>query len=137
MVGVLSKAWADRQVERLRNELEGEKDLLTRRRNVYAELANAMRVFQRSQRTWSAEERTERTNRFLKAYDEACLWASEPVIETVGGFLDLVLMDDRSHGRTRGSEERKIEAYATCMEEMRRDSGFSDTKFKYRVVGFD
>ena len=45
VVGVLSKAWADRQVERLRNELEGEKDLLTRRRNVYAELANAMRVF--------------------------------------------------------------------------------------------
>jgi hypothetical protein len=137
LVRILSKAWLDRQLERLKNELEGEMDLLTRRRDVYAELANAMRVFQRSQRQWSAEERTERGNRFLKAYDEACLWASEPVIETVGVFLDLVLVDERSHGQTKGTEERKQKAYAACMEEMRKDSGFSNTGFKYRIVGFD
>lgn len=137
VVGVLGKAWADRQVERFKNELEGEKDLLTRRRNVYAELANAMRVFQSSQREWSDEERAERGNRFLKAYDEACLWASEPVIGAVGKFLDLVLVDNRQHGQTLGTEGHKKEAYAACMDEMRRDSGFSDTEFEYRIVGFD
>lgn len=126
----------DQQLERAKNELQSEMDVLQRRRDVYAKLAHEMRVFQRGD---DKQHQGDRRQRFLQAYDEVCLWGSESVVDQLGRFLDLVRVDVEAQAAVTNPaqhDQMKVQAYEACIEAMRRDSGFPDTSFQYRVVDF-
>ena len=94
----LGKVWATRiadreratmaqDLEQYRHQLSElatqQQDALTRKRDVYSELAASMRVFLGDSEPANDQQKRE----FLKAYDRACLWASEEVAEAIGKLL--------------------------------------------------
>jgi hypothetical protein len=127
----LGGIWASRILEQERASIAREHELLVRRRDVYAKLAQSLRVFLlRSGDPMAPED----CRAFLAAYDEAALWASEPVVDAVRVFLDLNAKNTASPGTV--NEEDHEAAYADCISAMRRDSGFPRTTYRHQVVGF-
>lgn len=126
----LGGIWANRILENEREASAREHELLIRRRNVYAKLAISLRIFLRRHDQIAPDNR----EKFLEAYDEASLWAPDEVMNEIGKFLDL----NKQNVETPGAVEQKVqqEAYAKCINAMRRDCGFPKTKFCYRVVSF-
>ena len=130
---------ANQELERVKNELQGEMDVLVRRRDVYAKLAHEMRVFLRVDNQLDQVKQAQQLQNFLKAYDEVCLWGAESVVNQLGELLDLSLVEAEAQAAATNLTQhnaQKLQAYQACIEEMRRDSGFPDTAFRYRVVGF-
>ena len=141
----LGKVWANRiaDAERARfaRELEGYKskleelsgerrDALTRKRDVYAQVATSMRVFLATTHKASDAEKRD----FLVAFDQATLWASEDVIEMLGHFLGQSARNSKEPGSVSNDEFKN--AYRACLNAMRRDCGFPDTAFSYPVIVF-
>jgi len=108
-----------------------ELDLLLRKRKVYASLIKSMRVFISSNRSATTDEK----NEFLSSYDECCLWAPDEVLDSIGEFLDISIEDARTNEQIDQTYYKKT--YTRCIEEIRKDSGFKDTSFKYRFVSFN
>jgi len=129
------KAELDGKIETLKNDVkalsEDKFDALTRRRDVYSRLATSMRVFVEAVVPAGPKEKQE----FLAAYDQGCVWGSEPVVESVGLFLDALTRLSQKH--TDESMKQVKEAYALCILEMRRDVGFPDSKFQFRFITFN
>jgi hypothetical protein len=126
----LGGVWANRILENERAQSAREHELLIRRRNVYAKLALSLRVFLRRYELPAPDNR----EKFLEAYDEAALWAPDAVVNLIGEFIDL----NRRNAATPGSisQEAMQNAYAACISAMRKDCGFANTTFVYRVVSF-
>jgi len=101
-------------------------DALTRRREVYSRLATGMRVFVEAPLLSDANEKRE----FLTAYDQSCVWASEPVIEKLVLFLDV--MERFPTDSSPHAMRQKKAAYEACVLAMRRDSGFPNSDFRFR-----
>ena len=122
------RARVDAELERLRAALAQnsatELDALTRRREVYTRLAKALRVF-----VDGGNPSEEAQGRFLEAYDEACIWAAEPVIAGIEGLLDAVQEKPINQASTKA-------AYSSVIEAMRRDAGHPSTAIRYRFVKF-
>lgn len=118
----------DAELERLRANLARntatELDALARRREVYTRLAKGLRIFVAGQ-TPDPESKAG----FLEAYDEACIWAAEPVVAAIEGLIDEV-----RPGLV--NQERTKKAYAKVIEEMRRDAGHPGTAISYRFITF-
>lgn len=143
LAGWLGRVWAtriaqeerarlDSEVERIKARLQrdtsAEVDALTRQRQVYARLAASLRVLLDGTLPAGVDQKAT----LLRAYDVACLWAAEPVAEAVGELLDLVRAD-----RVRSTPQEQLRrAYSNCVDAMRRDCGFPNTAFKYRLVSF-
>ena len=126
----LASLWAQRIIERDKDELSRQQELLIRRRNVYAKLAQSLRVF-----LASAIQPTEQDKRaFLAAYDEAALWASEEVVAAVAVLLDINVQ--RSLNTKPVSQEAYKAAFIHCITAMRQDSGFPGTEYQHRAVAF-
>lgn len=126
----LASLWAQRTIEREKAELGRQQELLIRRRNVYAQLAQSLRVF-----LSSAIAPTEQDKRaFLAAYDEAALWASEEVVTAVAVLLDLNVQHTKDARLV--SQEAYKAAFVHCITAMRRDSGFPSTEYQHRAVAF-
>lgn len=126
----LGGVWANRILENERASSAREHELLIRRRNVYAKLAVSLRVFLRRQEQIAPDNR----EKFLEAYDEASLWAPDAVMNEIGQFLDLNRQNIETPGAV--AQTTQQEAYASCINSMRRDCGFPNTAFTYRVVSF-
>lgn len=126
----LGGVWAARILETERLAGAREQELLVRRRNVYAKLSISLRVFLSA----TARSNSEDQKRFLEAYDEAALWAPDEVMNIIGHLLDLIKTNTASRGSV--TEEALQVAYAACISAMRRDCGFQNTEFSYRVVSF-
>jgi hypothetical protein len=144
-VVVVREVWATRiaDAERARfsKELESYKsdlqhlseerrDALTRKRDVYAQVATSMRVFLAAGRLASDDEKRE----FLVAFDQATLWGSEDVVKSLAHFLEQSTRNTAQPGSVSNDEFKN--AYRECMIAMRRDCGFPDTTFRYPVVTF-
>ena len=118
----------DAELEHLRMDLARDSathlDALTRKREVYTRLAKALRVFVDSN-TQSADAK----RAFLEAYDEACIWADEPVVISLEALLDAAQQQPIDQGRIKP-------AYAACITSMRRDAGHPHTSISYRFVKF-
>lgn len=126
----LADLWAQRTIEREKAELGRQQELLIRRRNVYAKLAQSLRIF-----LASSIQPTEPDKRaFLAAYDEAALWASEEVVAAVAFLLDINVQ--HSKDPTSVSQEQYKAAFIHCMTAMRKDSGFPNTEYHHRAVAF-
>jgi hypothetical protein len=126
----LGGVWASRILENERASLAREQELLIRRRDVYKRLALSMRVFLRG----SAPATPQQKEQFLAAYDEAALWAAEDVVIELGEFLDLQTKQAANPGSVSQSEHQT--AFLRCMTSMRRDCGFSQTRYSHRIVAF-
>ncbi len=126
----LGGVWAGRILENERAELAREHELLVRRRNVYRNLALTMRIFLKSDKPASEEQK----NAFLAAYDEAALWAAEDVAEELGRFLDMQV----EHAKTPGSlsQQSLQEEFVRCVSVMRNDCGFPNSSYTHRIVTF-
>jgi hypothetical protein len=121
-------------------------DAMHRRRDVYGQLATALRVFLRS-----PEPELLRTlvPQFMESYDKAYLWASEPVALAIRDLVQVVqskaLFDARLRstpntvlGPAETAEFLKLnreaqERYQRCLLEMRKDCGFPETAAEYRL----
>lgn len=126
----LANLWAQRTIENERASHAREQELLIRRRNVYAKLAQTLRIFLKS----SDPAVSETKQAFLAAYDEAALWASEEVVEAVAALLDLNVR--HCTDPTSIDQETYQAAFVRCITEMRRDSGFPRTAYQHRPVAF-
>lgn len=126
----LGGVWANRILETEKATHARESELLVRRRNVYTKLAVSMRIFLKRH-----DDKTPiNYGPFLEAYDEASLWAPDSVMNPLGQFLDL----NRQNTAVNGSvpQEALQAAFSSCVTEMRKDSGFPNTSYKYRFVSF-
>lgn len=126
----LGGVWAARILENERSAAVREHELLVRRRNVYSKLSVSLRVFLSA----SARHNEHDQKRFLEAYDEAALWAPDEVMNAIGHLLDLIKANTASRGSV--GEEALQQAYTDAITAMRKDCGFTTTKFEYRVVSF-
>lgn len=126
----LGGIWASRILEQERAGIAREQEFLVRRRNIYAKLAQTLRVFLSSTDPATPEER----KAFLAAYDEAALWATEEVVAAVAVLLDMNAANAHVPGSV-GMDAQKA-AYAHCITAMRRDAGFPKTEYLHRVVSF-
>lgn len=141
--GWLGRRWEARLAERDRarsaSELERLKiilqqqsdaagDALTRRRDVYVDVARSMRVL-----VYSAPGATEEQKAaFLSAYDAASVWAPDSVLDALNALLELV----KAKNLPVASQEERQKAYARCILEMRRDAGYVETNFEYQFITF-
>ena len=74
----------------------------------------------------------------LKAYSLAWLWATDTVLEKLNFFIDLQIK--RRKNPTLVSQKELKESYGECILEMRKDSGYPDTKQKvedYRFISIN
>jgi hypothetical protein len=134
-------------------ELSSERqDALNRKRDVYTELATKMRVLLRAN-TMPAQQELDKCA-FLAAYDKGYIWAAEAVIEAISDLIaaletkaaidaqlkdPLTLAHEAEGMLTAESQRLDAEArplYRRCMVEMRKDSGFQESKAEYRVISF-
>jgi hypothetical protein len=74
------------EIERFKSSLQNEFQIIERRRRVYEEICNAMRVFINGN-----DAAPEAKERFLMAYSAAWLWASDAVLISLNLFVDLQL----------------------------------------------
>jgi hypothetical protein len=141
--GWLGRRWEARLAERerahhaaelerlktiLQQRADAEGDALTRRRDVYVEVARTMRVLLSSVSTATPTE----TAAFLSAYDAASVWAPDAVLDALHALFELV----RVKNLATSSQAERQQAYARCILEMRRDAGYIETKFEYQFVTF-
>jgi hypothetical protein len=127
---VAAERIATRERARIESESRAHQDVLARRRDVYAALSKAMRVFIARSGPTTLEEK----KAFLEAYDVGFLWASEEVAATLSSFVDLMQRSTAAPGAV--SNEHFRDAYTACLTAMRRDAGFGDTTARYRIVNF-
>jgi hypothetical protein len=142
----LGKVWANRIAERERavfqRDLESFKselakvsedwrDALTRKRNVYGQVAGTMRVFLASSRTPTVVEK----DAFLLSFDHAVLWASEDVAQALVDFLNQSVRNASKPGSV--TNEQFKDGYRACLNAMRRDCGYPNTRIDYPVLTFN
>ncbi len=126
----MGRVIANRILERERAIHRQEQELLIPRRDVYVKLATSMRVFLQEHQVHLPKMHST----FLLAYDEAALWAPDSVMNVLGEFLDLV--HQHTSNKQSISPEILISSYRNCINAMRKEAGFPDTDFFYRVVNF-
>src|SRR5574337_461773 len=126
--GWLGALWAKRILASEDANRQREFEALVRRRDVYPKLAVTMRALLRRHEDPQIPEGLK--DQFLAAYDQAAVWAPDPVMNAVGHLLDLSKGD--ATGQPAGSQEQRQQAYVACITEMRKDSGFPDSTFAYR-----
>jgi len=119
-------------MERLKSSLTLTVQLLEKRRQVYEEIAQLMRVFLSGHPAEANEK-----DRFLSAYATAWLWASDGVVQSLNRFLELQSVHFKNPGSINQEDMKK--AYATCVLEMRKSAGFPETgvdREEYKFVTF-
>ena len=124
----LGGVWATRILESERASTAREQELLVRRRNVYAKLAVSLRALIGPPSEGQKADQAQ----FLAAYDESTLWASDDVLNAVGTLLDQLranFLTPEAH-----SQIALKATYASCILAMRKDVGFKNTTFAYRLV---
>lgn len=141
----LGKVWATRmadaerarfarELEYYKSELqqlsEERRDALARKRDVYGRVVASMRVFIGGGQPASDAEKRD----FLLAFDQAALWASEEVAQSLSHFLDQSVRNTKEPGSVSNDDFKN--AYRACVNVMRRDCGFPDTAFNYPVITF-
>ena len=119
------------EIEHLKSSLQNEFQVIERRRQVYEEICNSMRVFiHGNNATPEAKER------FLMAYSAAWLWTPDAVLTSLNLFVELQI----KHAKNPSSNDEFVLecAYKEVVSAMRKDVGFTvntvnvgDYKFVY------
>jgi hypothetical protein len=120
------------EIEHLKSSLQNEFQVIERRRRVYEEICNSMRVF-----IHGNDATPEAKERFLMAYSAAWLWASDNVLISLNLFVDLQI----KHAKNPSSNDGFVLecAYREVVSAMREDAGFDVNKSnvdEYKFVYF-
>lgn len=120
------------EVETLKSTLMSENQTLEKRRKIYEEICNSLRIFTVGHKTGDEER-----DRFLAAYASSWLWASDSVVKALNHFLDLQI----ENAARPGAVDQLVlkQAYARIALEMRRDVGFPESSAQavdYKFVKF-
>lgn len=126
----LGGIWAGRILKEHEAELTTTLDALTRKRNIYSKLVTSLRVLLKKHEQFGQDRREE----FLASYDEAAVWAPDEVMNPLGDLIDLLKRNSATPGSV--AQPDLEAAYVRCVSAMRRDAGFNQTAFTYRVVSF-
>lgn len=120
------------EIERLKSDLQAESTFLQKRRQVYEEIAGALRVFiSGHQQDQNAKEK------FLQAYATAWLWAPDTVLKSLNAFLKKQVLNTQQPGSIPQADMKAL--YASCIVEMRKDAGFPLTQVpttEFQFVSF-
>ena len=126
------KAQHGADMERLKAELLAEGQIAERRRKVYEETCASLSIFVQGHGAT-----LEAKNRFHSAYAAAWLWASDDVLESLNGFIQLQVQ----HAAKPGFVDQALlkRAYSDILHAMRKDAGFAQTSVvatSYQFVYF-
>lgn len=126
------KASHTAELERLKATLVAEAQVTERRRKVYEEMCDALRVF------IDGHGGTEEARKkFYAAYAAAWLWASDDVLNELNRFI--ALQQQFAADRTSVPQHQLKASYASTVLAMRRDAGFPRTTVEgasYHFVQF-
>lgn len=125
-------------------------DALTRKREIYSELATKMRILLASGVPRDQVEKGKQE--FLAAYDVGYLWASENVVDSIRDPIkcleEKLQIAELSHRMTNNTgdlnpitsehelNDRANQLYRDCLLKMRRDCGFPASEAEFRLVTF-
>jgi hypothetical protein len=129
----LGGVWAKRILDNEHEKSYRERELIMRKRDIYARLAKSMRVLADNGQPATDKEK----QNFLAAYDEAALWATDEVMAQFGALLDMLPSTSGATGATPATSQDALKAaYVHCITLMRKDTGFPQTTYNHRVVRF-
>lgn len=94
-------------------------DSLLRKKEVYENLINAMRIF-----LIGNDNNLSAKKQFMKCYDLCFLWAPDNILELLNSLIDLLENRDRRHNEIKQVEIKQL--YQKIILELRKDAGFSD-----------
>ena len=107
-------------LERLKSTLQAESTFLQKRRQVYEDMAGALRIFiSGHQQDQIAKEK------FLQAYATAWLWAPDAVLTSLNDFIKKQVLSTQQPSTVPQADLKAL--YAACVLEMRKDAGFPQT----------
>jgi hypothetical protein len=113
--GIKSQYLVD--LERVKSLLQSESTFLQKRRQVYEDIAGALRIFISGHTAGQQEQ-----DKFLQAYATAWLWAPDTVLNSLNEFLKKQVIFSQQPTAFPQSDLKKL--YAACILEMRKDAGF-------------
>ena len=119
-------------IERLKADLQQHSEAITKRREVYHEIVKSIGVLT-SSRAYTPEQK----DKFLDDYSTLWLWAPDEVITAINTILDQMRVLYEKPGSIPQEELKR--AYSTFILEMRKDTGYPNTKLQhdsYRFVSF-
>lgn len=117
------------KVEKVRAAVTNETALLEKRRQVYENIADALRVFIHGHGATSKQQEA-----FHAAYAACWLWAPDDLLTKLNDFIDIqkdLAMDRNSH-----PQDKIRSSYGQVILEMRRDVGFPSTKLDEKAYEF-
>lgn len=120
-----------REIGEVKDHFQEKSKYRERRRELYATFITSMRTFIAG----SAVEN--RKGDLEAAYDELWLWGADSVVSSASELLQKNI--DQAQEKSGGDQENLKDAYAVCIEEMRRDLSVSETELKaedYVFAGF-
>jgi hypothetical protein len=119
-------------LERVKSSLQAESAFLQKRRQIYEDIAGALRIFISGNPAGQQEK-----DKFLQAYATAWLWAPDAVLSTLNEFLRKQILYAQQPTAISQTDLKKL--YAECVLEMRKDAGFSQTQVppdQYQFLNF-
>jgi hypothetical protein len=119
------------EIEKIKSEIANDDKLLEKKRQVYENIAESLKVF------ISGHNSNEKVKEnFHTAYSMAWLWAPDAVLKSLNDFLDRAM--NIAEIQTPNGQEALKESFKQVLTEMRKDVGFESTiETKYCFVTFN
>ena len=108
-------------LERVKTSLQSESAFLQKRRQVYEDIAGALRIFISGHAAGQEEQ-----EKFLQAYATAWLWAPDTVLNSLNEFMKKQIIIAQQPTAFPQADLKKL--YAACILEMRKDAGFPQSQ---------
>jgi hypothetical protein len=108
-------------LERVKTSLQSESAFLQKRRQVYEDIAGALRIFISGHAAGKEEQ-----EKFLQAYATAWLWAPDTVLNSLNEFMKKQVIIAQQPTAFPQVDLKKL--YAACILEMREDAGFPQSQ---------
>ena len=118
-----------KKIEEVKIEFACQTHALIKRRETYEKIISGMRVFIEGHSVVEQEK-----NQMLEAYSIAWLWANDEVLKKLNQHLTLQI--ERTTDENSVDQEDLKKTYMECVLEMRKNSGYFNTKLKWEDFHF-
>ncbi len=118
-----------KKVEEVKIEFASQAHTLIKKRETYEKITNGLRVFIQGHPA-DQQEKTQ----MLEAYSISWLWANDDVLKKLNIHLDLQLKKTAKPSSV--TQDELKQSYAECILEMRKNSGYNETKLTWQDFHF-